>query len=200
MRASKVMKARYISTPEIDEKIRNAYFRQRQGDRGALTALRRDLGWSKSAVVRRGATLCLTRTKERPWSYTEEEILEKRGYLRAAAIQQYLARDGYERSLAAIQVKIVRLRIKRNLDGYSACALAKAFGVDVHKVCTWIKRGLLAAHPRGTERSKEQGGDMWWIPIAAVRRFILRAPEEIDLARVEKFWFLDLLTNGKICR
>ncbi|HEY3937486.1 MAG TPA: hypothetical protein VGL97_08655 [Bryobacteraceae bacterium] len=194
------MKARYISTPEIDEKIRNAYIRQRQGDRSALTTVRRELGWSKSAVVRRGATLCLTRTKERPWSYTEEEILEKRGYLRAAAIQQYLARDGYERSLAAIQVKLVRLRIKRNLDGYSACTLAKAFGVDVHKVCTWIKRGLLAAQPRGTERSKRQGGDMWWIPIAAVRRFILRAPEEIDLARVEKFWFLDLLTNGKICR
>jgi hypothetical protein len=33
-----------------------------------------------------------------------------------------------------------------------------------------------------------------------VRRFVMQAPEEIDLARVEKFWFLDLLTNGKICR
>lgn len=194
------MKARYISTPDIDEKIKSAYFRQRQGDRRALTAVRRDIGWSKSAIVRRGAMLCLTRTKERPWSRAEEEILEKRGHLTAPAIQQYLARQGYGRSLAAIQVKIVRLRIKRNLDGYSACALAMALGVDVHKVCIWIKRGLLDAQPRGTERGKEQGGDAWWIPIPAVRRFILRAPEEIDLARVEKFWFLDLLTNGKICR
>lgn len=92
------MKARYVSTPDIDEKIKSAYFRQRQGDRCALTAVRRDIGWSKAAIVRRGAMLCLTRTKERPWSPAEEEILEKRGHLTAPAIQQYLAREGYGRS------------------------------------------------------------------------------------------------------
>ena len=79
-------------------------------------------------------------------------------------------------------------------------ALAAAFGVDAHKVCTWIHRGLLRADRRGTDRTRQQGGDTWWIPISSVRKFILRAPEEIDLARVEKFWFLDLLTGGKICR
>jgi len=33
-----------------------------------------------------------------------------------------------------------------------------------------------------------------------VKRFVLRAPEEIDLCSVEKFWFLDLLMDVKICR
>jgi hypothetical protein len=94
----------------------------------------------------------------------------------------------------------MRLRIKQNLDGYSACSLASAFGVDVHKVCRWIQRGLLQAKPRGTARTDKQGGDTWWIPMAAVRHFVMRAPEEIDLARVEKFWFLDLVTGGEICR
>jgi hypothetical protein len=52
---------------------------------------------------------------------------------------------------------------------------------------------------RGTARTGVQGGDMWWISRRQVKSFILRAPEEIDLARVEKIWFLDLLTGGKLC-
>ncbi|MBV8807027.1 MAG: hypothetical protein JO033_00005 [Acidobacteriaceae bacterium] len=194
------MRKRYLPTDEIDQKIRIAYQRQRQGDRSALALVRAEIGWSKSAVVRRGAALCLTRVKERCWSAEEERILEHWGHLTAAAIQRRLALAGYRRSCGAIQAKTGRLRIKRNLDGYSACALARAFGVDVHKVCYWIRRGLLHAERRGTARTFGQGGDMWWISLPAVRRFILRAPEEIDLARVEKFWFLDLLTGGKICR
>jgi hypothetical protein len=194
------MRKLYLPTEDIDRKIRGAYYRQRQGDRSALTLVRRELGWSKSAVVRRGAALCLTRAKEHSWSAAEEDLLAKWGHLGPAAIQRRLARAGYQRSCAAIQVKLVRLRIKRNLDGYSACTLAHAFGVDVHRVSYWIRRGLLRAHRRGTDRTVTQGGDMWWIPLSAVRQFIMRAPEEIDLARVEKFWFLDLLTGGKICR
>jgi hypothetical protein len=68
----------------------------------------------------------------------------------------------------------------------------------VHKVLAWIRRGILAAERRGTNRTQRQGGDIWWISDRAVRRFILRYPEEIDLARVEKIWFLDLLTGGKL--
>ena len=194
------MQARYIPTLEIDEKIRNAYLRQRQGDRLALTAVRRDIGWSKSAIVRRGAALCLTRSKERPWCDAEQEILERHGHLNVRTLQRRLARAGFERSCAAIQLKMGRLRIKRNLDGYSACGLAAVLGVDARKVCTWIRRGLLQAERRGTDRTAQQGGDTWWIPLYSVRKFIFRAPEEIDLARVEKFWFLDVVTGGKICR
>ncbi|MBV8572752.1 MAG: hypothetical protein JO319_19185 [Acidobacteriaceae bacterium] len=192
------MRARYIPTAEIDEKIKRAYSRQRSGDRNALRAVRGDIGWSKSAVVRRGAELCVTRAKERPWCAAEEDILERFGYLTAAGVQRKLMRAGFQRSRAAVQLKTTRLRIKRNLDGYSACALAMAFGVDAHKVCTWIRRGLLQAERRHTAYSTQR--DTWWIPISSVRRFILRAPEEIDLSRVEKFWFLDIVTGGKICR
>ncbi|MBV8072230.1 MAG: hypothetical protein JO270_20165, partial [Acidobacteriaceae bacterium] len=178
------MRARYIPTAEIDEKIKRAYSRQRSGDRNALRAVRGDIGWSKSAVVRRGAELCVTRAKERPWCAAEEDILERFGYLTAAGVQRKLMRAGFQRSRAAVQLKTTRLRIKRNLDGYSACALAMAFGVDAHKVCAWIRRGLLQAERRHTAYSPER--DTWWIPISSVRRFIMRAPEEIDLSRVEK--------------
>jgi hypothetical protein len=124
--------------------------------------------------------------------------LERWGHLAPSGIRSRLAARGFARSIAGIQVKLNRDRIKQNLDGYSACGLARALGIDVHKVMGWIRRGLLSAERRGTERTDRQGGDTQWITQEAVRRFILRAPEELDLARVEKIWFLDLLTDGKI--
>jgi hypothetical protein len=188
-----------MATPEIDNVIREAYWKQRRGDRNALKTVARQLAWSRDAISRRGAELGVTRAKERPWLAAEDQILERFGHLAPAAIQHRLANAGFRRSITAIQIKLRRCRIKQNLDGYSACGLADAFGVDVHKVLLWIRRGLLSATRRGTERRAIQGGDIWWISQAAARRFVLRAPEEIDLARVEKIWFLDLLTRGKIC-
>jgi hypothetical protein len=192
-------KRRYVPTPAIDNAIREGYRKQRQGDRLALKAVSRQLGWSRSAVCKRGAELGVTRAKERPWTATEDELLERFGHLAPSGIRRQLAAAGSFRSIAAIQVKLNRNRIKQNLEGYSANGLADALGVDVHKILLWIRRGLLSAERRCTERTPSQGGDIWWISDRSVRRFILRAPEEIDLARVEKIWFLDLLTGGKIC-
>jgi hypothetical protein len=192
-------KRKYRPAPAIDAAIRTAYQRQRHGDRMALEAVSRQLGWTRDAVCKRGAELGVTRTKERAWSMAEEHLLEQFGHLAPSGIRRKLAAAGFPRSIAAIQVKLTRNRIKRNLDGYSANSLANGFGVDVHKVLVWIRSGLLKAERRGTARTESQGGDTWWIADRAVRRFILRAPGEIDLARVEKMWFLDLLTDGKIC-
>jgi hypothetical protein len=192
-------KRRYIPTASIDAAIREAYRRQRQGDRNALKTASRQLGWPRSAVSRRGAELGITRAKESPWTRSEEDILERFGHLAPSGIQSKLVSAGFNRSIAAIQVKLHRNRIKQNLNGYSANSLADALGVDVHKILLWIRRGLLKAERRGTARIDSQGGDTWWIADRAVRKFIFQAPEEIDLARVEKIWFLDLITGGKIC-
>jgi len=69
----------------------------------------------------------------------------------------------------------------------------------VRKVLRWIQQQALNAERRGTARTEAQGGDTWWISDRNVRRFVLRFPQEIDLARVEKMWFLNLLTDGKLC-
>jgi hypothetical protein len=191
-------KRKYLPTPAIDEAIRGGYRRQRQGDRQALQAVSRQIAWSRSAVCKRGAELGVTRAKERPWIAEEQELLERFGHLAPSGIRREFVAAGFCRSIAAIQIKLNRTRIKQNLDGYSANSLGRALGVDAHKILTWIRRGLLTAERRGTDRTEVQGGDTWWISDRAVKRFILRAPEEIDLARVEKIWFLDLLTGGKI--
>lgn len=193
-------KWKYKPDAKIDSAIRDAYRTQRLGDRNALKRLSRDIGWPRYAICRRGAELGITRAKEQPWTAAEEELLERVGHLTPSGIQRRFAAAGYARSVAAIQIKLNRNRIKQNLDGYSATRLADAFGVDVHKVLNWIRRGLLRAQGRGTDRLPAQGGDIWWIPQREAKRFVLQSPEEIDLARVEKIWFLDLLTSGKMCR
>jgi hypothetical protein len=194
-----IHKWKYHPTEHTDCLVRDAYLRQRMGDRAALNLVSRQLGWTRSAVCKRGAELGVARVKESAWSDQELEILDRFGHLAPSGVQRKLAGSGFARSVAAIQVKVNRNRIKSNLDGYSACQLADAMGVDVRKVLRWIQQRALRAERRGTGRTAEQGGDTWWISDRSVRRFILRCPEEIDLARVEKIWFLNLLTEGKLC-
>ncbi len=196
---SVVHKWKYRPTGQIDARIRDAYLRLRLGDRSALKALAWQLGWTPSAVCKRGAELGLARVKERLWSEQEERVLARFGHLAPSGMQRKLAEAGFARSVTAIQVKVNRNRIKSNLEGYSACQLADALGVEAKKVVRWIQQGVLKAERRGTGRLPQQGGDTWWISDASVRRFVLRYPGEIDLARVEKIWFLSLLTNGKLC-
>lgn len=192
-------KWKYRPTAETDELIRQAYRRFRSGDRYALKSASAAIGWPRGVVCKRGAELGLARTKERPWSEGELQLLKTFGHLAPSGLQSKLGEAGFRRSIAAIQVKIHRDRIKSNLEGYSACGLADAMGVDVKKILRWIRDGCLKAERRGTERVPQQGGDMWWITDRSVRGFVLRHPEEVDLAKVEKIWFLNLVTRGKLC-
>ncbi len=187
------------SNPRIDEAIANAYRQWREfGNRTAIRNLAERIGWPRWSVNRRASEMGIAQTKELPWSEREVVILERWGHLTDHGIQTKLAKSGFHRSLTAVHLKVKRLRIKRNLDGYSAHSLSQAFGVDGHVVTKWIARGMLKAERRGTARTGQQNGDTYWITNADVKQFIAGYPNEIDLAKVEKFWFLDLVTDGGI--
>lgn len=186
-------------TPAMDDLVRAAYRQYRVfSNRKAIGNCARKLGIPRWIVNRRGRDLGLAQTKEALWSDAEIAVLERWGHLTDAVIQRKLKAAGYSRSNTAIHLKVKRLRIKQNLDGYSAWSLAQALGVDSHKVSLWIRRKLLQATLRGTRRTEAQGGDSYWITHKAVRDFVLRCPDEIDLAKVEKMWFLDLVTAGRL--
>ncbi|KKK66329.1 hypothetical protein LCGC14_2965200 [marine sediment metagenome] len=57
-------------------------------------------------------------------------------------------------------------------------------------------KGWLKVDRRGTERTPVQGGDMWWIRYAEVRRFVVDNAVAVDIRKVDKFWFIDLLAGG----
>lgn len=190
---------KYSFTPAIDEEIRGAYHQYLEyNNRRAISGCARQLHVPRWLVNRRAAVLGLARIKEPEWSVDEVTVLERCGHLTDPVIQRKLKAAGIQRSINAIHLKMKRLRIRQNLDGYSAHALATAFGVDGHKITYWIKRKMLMATRRGTARSESQGGDTYWITHRGVREFVLAYPDEIDLRKVEKWWFLDLVTDGRI--
>ena len=194
-------KRSYHHTPETDALLREVYEKLRKfGNRRALPALRRKLGWPKHILTRRGRELGLSRTKEKPWSAEEKALLEKWAHLTLARISCKLRQAGFERTETAIKLKMRRLLItKDTLDYYSATKIAHAMGVDSHKVVGWIRQGWLRAVRKGTLRTEQQGGDSYLVPTHELRRFLLHHPDEYELGPVEKFWFLDLVSGGHLC-
>ena len=123
-------------------------------------------------------------------------ILKKHARHCEEVIQRHLKAAGYKRTAIAIVLKRRRLRLtSTNLNGYSATGLAMCLGVDGKFVLRAIKDGLLKASKRQTKRTQQQGGDIYWIKENAVKEFIRDNVARIDLAKVDKFWFVDLMAG-----
>ena len=188
-------------TETIDGIIREAYHRLLvDKDRTPTRWAQQQTGWPKYMVNRRAVELGLSRVKETNWKPRELEILQEHAHLGAGAIRKRLEAEGYQRSRSGIILKRKRLNLTKHLDGYSGNALAELFGVDNHVVYRWIELGELAASHRKTNRSRLQGGDSYWIRRADVETFLFEHPDEYDLRKVDKWWFLSELTGGRISR
>lgn len=135
-----------------------------------------------------------TKIKEPKWSEEELRILERNAHKQPEAIRRHLKKCGFNRTYTGIFLKRKRLRLLKNLEGYSATNLAECFGIDPHGVTSWISKGYLKAKRRGTARTKTQGGDSWWIKEKDIKKFIIESIGLIDIRKVDKFWFVDMLT------
>lgn len=190
---------KYIHTTETDSIIERAYEDLiRNNDRGATTRAARQLGWPRFVLNRRAQDLGLAKTREPRWTPAEELVVERYAYLTPEVIVRHLRKAGYQRTPTGVKLKLKHLRVKRNVDGCCAHSLAQLLGIDPHAVTRWISKGMLRAVPRETARTVAQGGDSLWVSRENVKRFILAYPDEIDLRKVNKYWFLDVLTNGEV--
>jgi len=189
-------KAKWIPTPEIDAAITRVY-QQPQRKNGLIDGLAQRIRWPRWKVSARARALGVVslRTKEPNWRDRELELLEKWGHHSPFVIRLKLKKLGYDRSVTGIVLKRNRMRLTAPYltHGYTANRLADAFGVDGTVIAAWIGKGWLHAQRRGTARTPQQGGDMWWIKTGDVRRFILDSVEVIDLAKVDKTWFVEVL-------
>ncbi|MBI1405690.1 MAG: hypothetical protein GC145_06145 [Caulobacter sp.] len=178
--------------PLIDEAIRRAY--QGQVGRKGAAAVGRDYGRPAWWVQRRAMQLGLSqpRGKEPPWSDAEIAILNDQEGGGPSMIKRALTKAGYRRTAAAIRVKMVRLKLSTavdNPDVFSPPQLAVVFGVDPKAVSRWIEKGWLAAKAAGNGEARTH----WKIHRKAARAFVFDHPEAVDLRKVEKFAFLDLI-------
>lgn len=138
-----------------------------------------------------------TRQKRDPdWSNEEKAILSRNAHYGLRGIQRKLKAAGFSRTITAINLKKKRMRLRAIQEGYSACQVAEGLGIDAHSVTRWIKQKRLRAMKRQTLRTARNGGDSYHIRDIWVRNFILENLSEIDLRKVDKYWFVDLLAGG----
>ncbi|PKP99092.1 MAG: hypothetical protein CVT74_08895 [Alphaproteobacteria bacterium HGW-Alphaproteobacteria-13] len=188
---------RWTSSDQIDAVIRRAY--QRVPARGDIASLAFTVGRPRWWVTKRATQLGLVtpRFKEPAWTNAEREIVQRNFHRPPKIIRGMLKRAGYQRTETAIIVMGKRLGATRYDPLHlTATGLASLMGIDAKTVTGWIGRGLLKASRRGTGRTSAQGGDQFWIRVRDVRAFIIDNAAVVDLRKVDKFWFIDLVAHG----
>jgi Homeodomain-like domain len=188
---------KWIITPDMHEQIRTAY--QGPTGSGEIKALAKKLGLPRWKLTRYATEHgWIARTKKEPdWSERELRMLETTAHRSPATIRRYLARVGFHRSELAIVLKRKRMRFLKNLHGHSARDVARCLGIDDHTVTRWISLGYLKAMRRGTERTREQGGDHYFIRDQWIRKFVIEYLSEIDFRKLDKYWLVDILVGDQ---
>lgn len=186
---------KWVITPEIRAMIEKVY--KRDTGNGQVAALAKRIGYPrwKISIYAISQGWIAKEQKEPDWTWKEISILESNAHLSMERIQLKLKKAGYARSVTGICLKRKRLRLPSKLEGQSANSLAYCLGVDSHFVTRAIETGKLKAQKRGTARTEKQGGDIYFIRDDAVREYIMNYLNEIDIRKVDKYWFVDLLLD-----
>lgn len=180
----------YETTDAIDQLLRDRY--PACTEPGMLEALAVQCSRPSWWLKRRGAALGLEygRNKSPEWTQAEEELLAKHCHLSLNTLKRKLRALGTVRTETAISLRLKKLALSRvNLDTYSAAEAARLMGVDGDTVRRWIRAGGLRATRTPDSKS---AAPHFQITRRALREWIAAHPAEVDLRRVDKYWFIDL--------
>lgn len=184
-------------TPELEARIRARW--PALIAKGATTAFAVELDVPKHWLVKHATRLGLTvqQRKEAPWTAAEDELMKKVPLHSPEAAAQMFRARGFNRTATAIVVRAKRLNLSRRYkETLSATAAARILGIDNKSVTRLCIDGTLAADKRETRRLPQQGGHPWSIRPAALRQYIIDHLASIDIRKVDKVAFVDLLVNG----
>lgn len=193
---------RWTSSPQIDEAIRRGY--ATATSRGDVRALANRLGrptwWVSKQAARLG--IVVPRFRGLPWAVAEDEILRAAPHLKPQTLRLRLARAGFARSETAIVVRLKRLGESRcDPEAMTASDLSRLMGVNPTTVLRWIEAGWLKAKRHagwrqpGQPRPDSERAE-YRIRAADVRRFVIDNAAVVDLRKVDRFWFIDMLGGG----
>jgi hypothetical protein len=184
------IRQRYI----LDEPTRRLIEALYDGTSQQIDAIQKKLPGIPRWKIRKWASqMGLTNQKERLWSEEDVQYLGK--YLHKIRLGDIAKNLG--RTKASVQLKAKRLGLNKcHQEGYTMRGLCQGLGCDHHKIERWLRDGWITGIRRQTERTDKQGGDVWYFTDEAIRRMIRNHPEEIDLRRVDKYWFLDIVFGG----
>lgn len=186
-----------VLTPELEQAIRNAW--PELAKRRSVKTLAVQLGvqrwWLSKQLVKLGLTVP-RRIKELPWSDAETALMSKVPLHSPDECARIFKSHGFSRTPAAIMVRAKRLDLSRRYnETLSAGRAASIIGVDSKAITARCINGEIKAGRRGSNRLSQQGGDAWAIEHAEFRRWILDNLESVDIRKVDKFAFVDLLVG-----
>lgn len=127
------------------------------------------------------------------WSEEELAIVAALPDHSAQAVHKRLKKAGFVRSVSAVEVKRTELRVVQNRKSMSAYELALCLGLHHKTVTRMIHLGRLSAKRRPGYFGPTAS---YMLRPRDVRNFILENLPEIDLSKVDRYWFVDLLVNG----
>ena len=191
------VKPRVQVPDDIDDRIR-AGWAEFTGKKGEVAALANKLGLRRHWLTVRATKLQLVQPfhKEPPWTAAELTLLKKAPLHNLDKAAQVFRTHGFRRSPTAIAMKARKVGVSRRYtETLSATAAAKILGVDSKAITSCCIDGSLKATRRNTKRLNQQGGDAWSIERAEFKRYILDNLGRIDIRKVDKFAFADLLTR-----
>jgi hypothetical protein len=198
-----------VITPDVHRKLEYIYQFQdvprikRPIDAPTVREYAEQLGVGHHILCQYAAKQGWVKPKDPVWSRTELKLLEKYAHLSPERIQVYMDKAGFHRTVVSIRLMRKRRNAHKGAPYYSATAVAKLLGCDVHK----FDREWLIKYPdelkyemKGTARRADSGqrGDVKLFHIDTLRDFFCNHPEEIDLGKVDKIWFLWLITKGRV--
>jgi hypothetical protein len=188
--------AKHVFTEEMDKEILYTYSINTDSKPRVMN-LARKFKMPRWAVYQRALKIGAVQSshQKKPWQEEEMKILERNAHYAPLTIKKKLEKAGYQRSMASIVLKRKRMRLLSNLKGMSACLCAEFMGVDHHWVLNYIRQGLLKAE---VIRQDREGKINYYIREKNLRIFIINNPDLIDLRKVEKYYFIELVANGAV--
>jgi hypothetical protein len=170
---------------------------------GAVAALAAELDIPRWWLSQRARKLGLTvaHKKEPPWTQAEDALIRKAPLHDLDRCAEIFAEHGFRRSATAIGVRAKRLDLSRRAtrETLSATQAARILGLDSKTVTAWCIAGDLKATRRGTKRLPQQGGDVWDVQPADLQAYIVENLARLDIRKVDKVAFVDLLMTCPNC-
>jgi hypothetical protein len=183
---------KYVWEPWMDELVRQRYDSQPR----TIDWLQTQIPFPRPIIQQRAQKLGVARLRTPGW--TEAELAYVHTHLGHEAVPAIAKKLG--RSQTAIRLMAKRRGInKHTTGGYTANSLVSLLGWQHHRTKQLVERGWLQA----TRRQMAYGDkrpDAYLITEEALYRCLIAHPELIDLRRVDKDWFLDLVTKGAITK
>lgn len=193
-----------IAAPKnIDEILKTRWPMLDAKKRGQVQALADELKLPRWWVSKRARELGLViaHKKEPKWSAPEEKLLEEVPLHNPDKCAEIFREHGFNRSPTAIVVRAHRRKISRRFkDALAAGDVAEILGVDTKTASVMLQNGEIVATRRKDKRTPQQGGHRWMVEPIDLRRYVLANLERIDLRKVEKFAFVQLIANEPLER